>query len=198
MRVAALFIRVHGWNNSDVLVRACIQAAAPSEAEARALAFQVAITRSTGDIEPSVPSSAERRYWGVSYEVWVPTASNLNLKANNGSIHVESVRGQIRFHTLNGSVHLSEIAGDVDGSTTNGSLAIDLTGTGWTGNGLRAETTNGSVRLNLPETFSAQVQASTVNGRVRVDFPVTISGEIGKTHVFPARRRRSLDRGKDS
>jgi hypothetical protein len=177
-------IRVHGWNNSDVLVRACIQAAAPSEAEARALAFQVAITRSTGDIEPSVPSSAERRYWGVSYEVWVPTASNLNLKANNGSIHVESVRGQIRFHTLNGSVHLSEIAGDVDGSTTNGSLAIDLTGTGWTGNGLRAETTNGSVRLNLPETFSAQVQASTVNGRVRVDFPVTISGEIGKTMSF--------------
>ena len=72
----------------------------------------------------------------------------------------------------------------MDGSTTNGSLAIDLTGTGWSGNGLRAETTNGSVRLNLPENFSAQVQASTVNGRVRVDFPITISGEIGKTMSF--------------
>ena len=68
-------IRVHGWNNSDVLVRACIVAAAPSDTNARALASQVAITRSTGDIEPSGPSTGDRRYWGVSYEVWVPAVS---------------------------------------------------------------------------------------------------------------------------
>ncbi len=177
-------IKVHGWNNSDVLVRACIQAAAPSDSEARALASQVTITRGAGTIEPSGPSTGEQRYWGVSYEVWVPNASNLNMKANNGSIAVESVGGEIRFHTQNGSVHLSGVAGDVDGSTTNGSLTIDLAGSGWKGTGLRAKTTNGSVSLNLPENFSAQVQASTVNGRVKVDFPVMVSGEIGQTMSF--------------
>lgn len=177
-------IRVHGWNNSDVLVKACIQAAASTDSEARALASQVTITRGAGRIEPTGPTTGEERYWGVSYEVWVPNASGLDLKANNGSIGVEGVQGQIRFHTLNGSVHLSEVAGDVEGSTTNGSLTIDLTGSAWSGNGLRAETTNGSVRLNLPENFSAQVEASTVNGRVHVDFPVTISGEIGRSMSF--------------
>ncbi len=177
-------IRVHGWSNSDVLVRACIQTAASTESEARALASQVTITRGVGVIEPTGPSTDEQRYWGVSYEVWVPNGSNLDLNANNGSIHVEAVKGEIRFHTENGSVHLSEVAGDVSGSTTNGSLTIDLTGTGWSGNGLRAETTNGSVRLNLPSNFSAQVEASTVNGRVTVDFPVTVSGEISKNMTF--------------
>lgn len=177
-------IKVHGWANSDVLVRACIQTAAPSDSEARSLASQVTITRGAGMIEPSGPESGDRQYWGVSYEVWVPNAANLDMKANNGSIAVTGVMGQIRFNTQNGSVHLAEVAGDVDGSTVNGSLTIDLVGSGWKGNGLRAETTNGSVRLSLPQNFSAQVQASTVNGRLKVDFPVTVSGEIGKTMSF--------------
>lgn len=177
-------IKVHGWNNPDVLVRACIQTAAPSDSEARSLASQVKITGGVGAIEPSGPSTGEQQYWSVSYEVWVPNTANLDLQANNGSIAVENVSSQLRFHTQNGSVHLSGVAGDVDGSTTNGSLTIDLVGTGWNGNGLRAETTNGSVHLNLPENFSAQVRASTVNGRINVDFPVTVTGEIGRTLSF--------------
>ena len=177
-------IRVHGWTNSDVLVRACIQTAAPSDSEARTLASQVTITRGPGMIEPSGPPNAARQYWGVSYEIWVPNRANVEMKANNGSIALDSLAGQIRFHTQNGSVHLSDVAGDVDGSTVNGSLSIDLAGSGWKGNGLRAETKNGSVRLSLPENFSAQVQASTVHGRINIDFPVTVSGEIGKSLSF--------------
>lgn len=177
-------IRVHGWNNADVLVRACIQAAGASDSDARALASQVSITRGAGMIEPTGPSHSDRQYWGVSYEVWVPNASNLNLNANNGSISVETVRGEIRFKTQNGSVHLAEVGGDVDGSTANGSVTIDLAGNGWQGNGLHAETTNGSVRLNLPENFSAQVHASTVNGSLKVEFPVTVTGEIGRNMSF--------------
>jgi DUF4097 and DUF4098 domain-containing protein YvlB len=177
-------IRVHGWNQSDVLVKACVQAAADTESEAQALASQVSIAQGPGRIEPNGPSHDEQHYWSVSYEVWVPNVSNLELKANNGSIHVETVHGAIRFHTQNGSVHLADVGGDVDGSTTNGSLTIDLAGNAWNGNGLRAETTNGSVHLNLPEHYSAQVEASTVNGRIKVDFPVTVSGEIGNTMSF--------------
>jgi len=177
-------IRVHGWNQSDVLVKACVQAAAPSDSEARGVASQVSIAQGPGQIEPKGPSTNDQHYWSVSYEVWVPKTSNLDMHANNGSIHVESVQGQIRFRTMNGSVHLAEVGGDVNGSTTNGSLTIDLAGNTWNGPGLRAETTNGSVRLNLPENYSARVEASTVNGRVHVDFPVTVSGEIGKEMSF--------------
>lgn len=177
-------VRVEGWNQSDVLVKACVRTAADTESEAQALVSQVSIAQGPGQIEPNGPSRNEHLHWDVSYEVFVPNSSNLNLNAHNGSIRVETVRGEIRFHTVNGSVHLTDVGGSVDGSTVNGSLDIDLTGNAWNGSGLRAETTNGSVKLNLPEHYSAQVEASTVNGRVRVDFPVTISGDIGKTMSF--------------
>jgi len=106
------------------------------------------------------------------------------MDANNGSIAVDDVHGEIRFHTSNGSVHLSDVGGDVDGSTTNGSVSVALAGTGWNGRGLHVETTNGSVKLELPENFSAQIQASTVNGRIHSDFPVTVSGDTGKNMSF--------------
>ena len=177
-------IRVHGWNNPDVLVRACIQAAAPSDSEARSLASQVTIANGPGLIESTGPSTSDQHSWSVSYEVWAPNVSNLTLQTHNGSIAVDGIRGQIEFHTSNGSVRLNEVGGDVNGSTTNGSVTVDLVGTGWTGSGLRVKTTNGSVRLTLPENFSAQVQASTVNGRVHSDFPMTVSGDIGRNMSF--------------
>jgi len=177
-------IRVHGWDQSDVLVRACVQTAAPSESEARALASQVKIAAGSGRIEPDGPSQDHRHRWDVSYEVWMPAASNLETEANNGSIGIDGVHGEIRFNTVNGSVHLSKIGGNVDGSTTNGSVNIELAGNSWSGRGLRAETENGSVRMNIPANYSAKVEASTVNGRVHVDFPITVSGEIGKSLSF--------------
>lgn len=177
-------VRVHGWDQSDILVRACIQTAAPSESEAQALASQVKIAEGPGRIEPNGPSDDHRHHWNVSYEVWMPAASNLEAEAHNGSIGIDGVHGEIRFNTVNGSVHLSKVGGDVDGSTTNGSVNIDLAGNSWSGKGLRAETTNGTVRMNIPANYSAKVETSTVNGRVHVGFPITVSGEIGKNLSF--------------
>ncbi|MGA7409039.1 MAG: DUF4097 family beta strand repeat-containing protein [Bryobacteraceae bacterium] len=175
---------VHGWSNNDVLVKACIQTAAGTDSEARALASQVEIARGPGQIKPHGPSSDSHHYWDLSYEVWVPNHSNLEISANNGSISIETVEGKIQFRTLNGSVHLAQVGGDVDGTTTNGSLHVDLAGSSWTGRGLNATTTNGSIQLNVPENYSANVETSTVNGRVHVDFPVKVSGDVGKRLSF--------------
>jgi len=177
-------VLVHGWQQSDVLVRACIQSAAPSDSEARALASQVKIADGPGRIEPSGPEEDHRHRWDASYEVWVPTASNVDARAHNGSIGIEAIHGNIRFDTTNGSVRLDKLAGDVAGSTTNGSVRITLDGNRWDGAGLRAETTNGSVRVSIPDNYSAKVEASTVNGRVHVDFPITVSGELGRSLSF--------------
>jgi hypothetical protein len=180
-------IHVQGWSNGDVLVKACIQTSAPTDAEARELASEVKIANGPGNIEPSGPANEQDRYWNVSYDVWVPAVSNLKLQASNGSIGVEGVRGQMRAETLNGSVHLREVAGDVEVSTTNGSVALDLTNAstgGWSSSGIKLSTTNGSVRLIVPRDFSARVEASTVNGSIHTDFPITVSGEIGKHMSF--------------
>lgn len=170
-------IRIHGWNNSDVLVKACIHATAASEGEANALLKEVKIVRGPGDLQPDGPSGSHSRHWDVSYEIWMPNQSNIDAHGVNGGITIESLDGNIRFHTQNGGVSLIDVAGDVDGSTQNGGLTIELKGSTWRGAGLRAETQNGGINMRVPEGYSAQFEASTVNGGMHVDFPVQLNGK---------------------
>jgi hypothetical protein len=175
-------IHVQGWANSDILVKACVRASAEDMGTAQALAKQVTVTDGPGRVVAKGPANTGGHAgWSVSYEVWVPAAANLQLKAFNGSIHLEGTTGQIRAHTLNGSLHLKDVGGDVEAETQNGSLTLELASSGWHGKGLKLNTTNGSVRLNLPATFSAEVEASTVNGRVKSDFP-TGEDESDRNH----------------
>ncbi len=170
-------IRVHGWNNPDVLVKACIHATASSEAEANALLKEIRIARGPGDIQPDGPSSSHSRHWDVSYEIWMPNKSNVDMQSVNGGISIESLEGTLRFHTQNGGVHLTDVAGDVEGATQNGGVTIELKGTSWQGAGLRAETTNGGIQMRVPDGYSASVDASTVNGGIHVEFPVMLNGK---------------------
>ena len=43
-------------------------------------------------------------------------------------------------------------------------MDIDLDGTAWIGEGLDIETSNGGVKLALPENYSARLEARTENG----------------------------------
>lgn len=170
-------IRIHGWNNQDVLVRGCIHASASTKEDAEALLKQVNIVRGPGKLRPDGPSGSDSRHWDVSYEIWMPDKSNVEAHAINGGISIESLDGQIRFHTQNGGVNLTDVAGDVDGSTQNGGVTVSLNGSTWRGTGLNVKTQNGSVNVRVPDGYSAQVEASTVNGGMHVDFPVQLNGK---------------------
>ncbi|HEY5565714.1 MAG TPA: hypothetical protein VIM81_00530, partial [Gammaproteobacteria bacterium] len=50
----------------------------------------------------------------------------------------------------------------------------------WEGEGLDLRTTNGGVRLRIPDDYSARLETGTVNGGVDIDFPVTVQGRIGR------------------
>jgi hypothetical protein len=170
-------IRIHGWNQQGVLVKACVRASAGTEQVASALLKEIRIVRGPGNIEPDGPADSESQHWSVSYEIWMPNASNVEAHSLNGGITIEGIEGEIRFHAQNGGVNLIHVGGDVEGATQNGGLTVQLAGTAWRGSGLRAETQNGGVNMTVPEGYSAQVEASTVNGGMHVDFPVELSGK---------------------
>ena len=75
------------------------------------------------------------------------------------------------LRTVNGGLKLTNVAGSVKGRTTNGGVKVGLGGFGWTGDGLDVETVNGGVKIYLPSSFAANVEASTVNGGFKSDFP---------------------------
>ena len=172
-------IQVTGENRRDVQVRATVHAWAYDEAEAERIASAVNV-RSDGALRAEGPDQRGRAGWSVDYEVVAPRDIDLTLETHNGSIAVARVRGDLAFKAQNGSIDLDGVAGNVRGRTTNGGVQADLTGDTWEGAGLDLETTNGAVRLRIPEGYSARLETGTVNGGIDIDFPVTVTGRIGR------------------
>ena len=88
----------------------------------------------------------------------MPRNSNLDLTTLNGGIRITDVSGDISFRATNGGVSLDGLSGDVSGSTTNGGLNVELTGDEWDGAGMDVRTTNGGVKINVPDGYSARLR----------------------------------------
>jgi hypothetical protein len=172
-------IRVEGWDGSDILVRAVVQASARDEADARRLAGEVEVRAGGGRVTATGPDrNGRHEWWSVSYRISVPRRTDLDLDANNGGITIANVAGTIRFDTTNGGVRLADIGGSVNGRTRNGGVRVALGGTTWEGEGLDVETANGGVTLAIPEPYNALLETRTVNGGFRSDYPLTLTGEL--------------------
>lgn len=175
-------IAVYGSDRDDILIRAKVTTHARDRSRAEALADEVVIE--TGrTIRPDGPRlRGERNTWyAVSFEIYAPHDSNLELLSHNGGIAIEDIRGDVGFEALNGGVTLRALAGDVRGRTTNGGIKIELVGDSWEGAGLDVETVNGGVVIEVPEAYSAELESGTVNGGIDIDFPVRVQGRLGRT-----------------
>lgn len=173
-------VSVKGWDNAGVLVRSRVETQANDQPTADAMASQVRVDVSAGQVSATGPTTSRDSGWSVTYEIFVPRQGNLNLKANNGGISISDVSGNIQFSTRNGGVRLARLAGDVEGTTMNGGLNVELAGARWEGAKLDVRTTNGGVHISVPENYSAHFEAATVNGRLNVSVPMAVTGEIGR------------------
>lgn len=164
---------VKGWLRSDVLVRARVEASGDTEGAAAAMASQVSVDGSGGQVRAMGPQAAHDTWWSVSYEIFVPQNTDVTLKTHNGGMTIADVRGQIHFDAVNGGVHLKRVAGDVSGQTVNGGIQVELAGNTWDGRQLEVSTRNGGVTISLPSNYSAHLQAETTNGGIHSDFATT-------------------------
>lgn len=173
-------IKVQAWDKDEILIRAKVRAWAPNEEDAYELAQDVKIS-TRGTIEANNPGrNKKRQSTSVSYELYVPKESNLDLNTHNGGVSIADVEGDINFKVLNGGAKLTNLAGKVTGRATNGGLKIYLTGNEWLGEKMDVETTNGGVVLYVPDNYNADLEAGTVNGGMDFDFPVSVSGRINR------------------
>jgi DUF4097 and DUF4098 domain-containing protein YvlB len=142
------------------------------------MASRVTIDGSGGQVRATGPDSNRDSSWSVSYEIFVPQNTDLDLKTVNGGLTISDVRGQIQFHVVNGGVRLQRLAGDVTGDSVNGGIQVDLAGPSWDGRQLDVHTQNGGVTLAVPQIYSAHLKAETGMGHIQSDFPLTMSGEL--------------------
>lgn len=174
-------VSVRAYEGRDVVVRAQVQAVAPTADEAHRIAGQVRVSTSGETIRADGPDVEGRRHWSVSYEILVPARTDLEVETNNGPIAVTGVTGEIDLRATNGPLSLRNVGGDVRARATNGPLTVALNGSRWNGEGLDAETTNGPVTLSIPDGYSAELETGTVHGPVDIDIPVRVRGRT--SHV---------------
>jgi hypothetical protein len=177
-------IAIEGQSRGDVYVLAKVTANSDTPGRAQEIARAVSITATLERIEADGPRNLNREGWSVSYRLAVPRALNLSLRTTNGGISIQDVDSKVEFFTTNGGVKLARVDGDFRGRTTNGGVDVELEGASWIGQGLDVETTNGGVRLMVPEHYSAQLEAYTNNGGVSINVPGTVRGRSDRdVHV---------------
>ncbi|MEO8597231.1 MAG: DUF4097 family beta strand repeat-containing protein [Candidatus Solibacter sp.] len=165
-------VSIKGWLRNEVLVRARIEASGETEGAAANLASRVMVDGNGGQVKASGPQGGQNLGWSVSYEIFVPQATDLTMTTNNGGIAIADVRGQIRFETRNGGVDLKRVEGDISGETSNGGISVDLAGANWSGRQMDLKTRNGGVQLTAPSRLSANIVAESGLGSIQSDFPM--------------------------
>jgi hypothetical protein len=139
--------------------------------------------------EPKVGGDA------ASFSLRVPSASTVQVKTSNGSVHldgdlqaiqgdiiakssnggitVSNVKGNTNATTSNGSVHLSAIEGDAELHSTNGRIeATDVTGK------INAKSSNGSIQIELLAGQMGPISAVTSNSRIQLHVAEGFQGKL--------------------
>ena len=137
--------------------------------------------------------------WGnhrVDIIIQMPREGNVNLRTGDGKIELAGLKGQMDLHSGDGSENLDNLDGKLHATTGDGHIQANgrfdelelKTGDGHvdvraaSGSSLtsswRLETGDGSVSLEVPSNFAADVDLHTSDGHIDLDLPVAAEGKI--------------------
>ncbi|GAC1635984.1 MAG: hypothetical protein NVS9B14_13970 [Candidatus Acidiferrum sp.] len=117
----------------------------------------------------------------IAFSLKVARGVNVKTMTTNGDIHARGMNSVVDAATTNGSVEISTSEW-ASGRSTNGHIEISMGKAGWSGE-LHLATTNGGLNVTLPASAAFGLRASTTNGSIRTDFPVTVEGTFGPKNV---------------
>lgn len=92
---------------------------------------------------------------------------NLDAETSNASVELLNVDGDARVVSSNGHIRAEGLRGSLDGNTSNSGITARMEA----GRSVRLETSNGSVDLTLPPTFSSDVHVNTSNASITLRMP---------------------------
>jgi len=137
----------------------------------------------------------------VDLEIHMPRQGRVNLRTGDGHIQLSNFKGEMELETGDGRQEINGVDGRLRARSGDGRIvvagrfdALDLT----TGDGRiearvlagsvmnsswNLHTGDGSVTLQLPENFAADIDLHTSDGHITLDVPVTVEGRLGEKSV---------------
>lgn len=142
--------------------------------------FNIQVGSSRVDVEIHMPREGRvDLHTGDGFIELANFKGDMDLESGDGHQEINSVDGKLRAKTGDGHIRASGRFDSLDLNTGDGRIeARVLQGstmtTGWT-----IHTGDGSVSLQLPANFAADVDLHTSDGRIEVEMPVTVEGRMG-------------------
>lgn len=192
-------VQVTGWDKQEVEIIAYKKVRASDSEKARELLnkLEVEIVETSRDIEITTLLPRRRDKGGgffawlfditgtdvsVKYEIKVPFKMDLDVRSTNGSVQIDHCQGMIKLHTTNGKITGDKISGNIVAKTTNGQIEIEIVKID-PDEDMSLKTTNGSIRIYLPDDVNADIKAKTTNGSIRCELPLTERYEKSKRRL---------------
>ncbi|MFC1508255.1 DUF4097 domain-containing protein [Candidatus Omnitrophota bacterium] len=132
-------------------------------------------------------------------DVWAQTSfarvyaenvkGKLTVENQHGAVEAVFIDGGADIHTTFGSVQVDQIDGDVLVTNQHGSITAQniLLDTAGSKRNVRLKTSHASIKLRVPETFSANISASTTFGKFKCDFPLSMN--LGDSELSGSNQR---------
>ena len=162
-------VSIRGWDQPDILIRACKLASADDDATAQAILKQLTISTEGGKVRAREPEggSDRRSSWTVQFFIYVPRDLAIEASVHNGGLSLSNLNGRVTgrsqnggisisksgstqalidLHSVNGGVSLRDVEGKVNAHSTNGGITL-VRGSGE----VKLESQNGGIVVRLPE-----------------------------------------------
>ena len=109
----------------------------------------------------------------VHFTVRVPKNVRFAGYNVNGNVNADGMGREVQANSVNGNVDVSTTSW-AEAKTVNGHIKAAMGDAEWNGT-LNIESVNGSIELDMPSDFSADVHFSSVNGHIETDFPLSVN-----------------------
>lgn len=137
----------------------------------------------------------------VDVDIHMPREGRIDLHTGDGEIGLGNFKGEMQLRSGDGSQEINGVDGKLRATTGDGHIRADgrfdeldlKTGDGRVdaranagsalATGWRLESGDGTVTLEVPENFAADVDLHTGDGHIDLDMPVTTEGKIRQNEI---------------
>jgi hypothetical protein len=137
----------------------------------------------------------------VDVEIHMPREGRVNLRSGDGSIRLANLKGDMDLQSSDGSLEVERVDGTLKAHASDGHIKIAgrfdslqlSSGDGRIEARALAGSTissswdlhsgDGSVTVQLPEAFAADVELHTGDGHIDLDMPISVEGQLGHNNI---------------
>lgn len=145
--------------------------------------------------------SIHRDYSPVEVTVHMPREGRVSLHTGDGAIRLANLKGSMELESGDGSIEADAVDGTLRARAGDGHIRADgrfdgvqiMTGDGHIethaekgssmGSGWQLQAGDGSVTVELPANFAADLELQSGDGHISLDLPVTVEGRLESNRI---------------